>query len=130
MCEYEVCNTYEVLSFYDVVELYIRTGLPSEYLLDDRGIRKAGRMIYKEIVEHKNLDGVFLQKIFNGDSDMSIFYYKGFRIEIFPRDEGWDYTIYEIDGREWDGGIYDDIKASMHTVLVEAMKDVDKKCAR
>lgn len=49
--------------------------------------------------------------LFVGDSDMSIFYYIGFRIEIQPHDEGWDYTIYERDGREWDGGIYDDMEA-------------------
>lgn len=130
MCEYEVCNTYEVLSFHDVVAMYSKTGNPSEYLMDEAGIKKAGRINYRAIVEHKNRGGLFLQLLFVGDSDMSIFYYNGFRIEIQPHDEGWDYTIYERDGREWDGGIYDDMEAPMSTVLSEAIKDVEKYCTR
>lgn len=127
-------DMYHVVLFRDAVEAYLKEGKPSEWLLmPDGELKMVWKMNYRDIHYHSNAGGMFLNKISESTdaSDVKIFCYKDFYIEIQPYSEGgWDYTCYFYDGSEWDGGIYDDEDAPLCLVLSELISDIDKYLAR
>lgn len=123
-------DMYRVLTFHEVVEAYLRTGKPSDLVLTmDGEFKKTDGMTYRDIHSTDIAGGVFLNELGEGTSasDMKVFCYEGFQIEIQPYSEGgWDYTCYFGNGQEWDGGIYDDENSSLCLVLSEIILDINK----
>lgn len=122
------CDVYRVFTFHEAVESYLKTKKPSEWILTPNGqFQKADEMNYRDVHSLHTTGGIFLDKLDEGESDMMVFYYEGYCIEIQPYSEGgWDYTIYLPDGKEWDGGVYDDEDASVCLVLSEIILDIKK----
>ena len=55
-----------------------------------------------------------------------------FRIEdrfitIQSVDEGYDYTIYDVDGKELDGGVYDNPDISIYEAVNDIVEDLKQK---
>lgn len=134
-CSYLECETYQIVPYQEVLAKWEKTD-DSEDRLADYYLAKDGQIYPLEEIPDNEVnrlivEGMFLLKAVRteeSNSDMIAFVYEEYRIEIQPYSEGgWDYTYYR-DGKEVDGGIYDDDSASCYLVLSEIIWEIGKKC--
>lgn len=99
----------------------------ADYFLHEDGEVRPISKSHDEAVSRQKEKGFYLKKLYSGeDDDMTIFFYKGCCIEVQPAMEGgWDYTFYR-NGRELDGGVYDDPDASLTFALNEIVYDMEQ----